>query len=200
MTLLPISAAALAASLCATGLLALSAMARADTSPVPDAAASARIRLFGQNGISVKFYRNSACYKSGLFGSGGAEVVSGGAGDAFLSLLGASSNTRIGMPDSPATRNLSARSGVLSKAYFKEYSVAAGEPLTVLTSFRDVSGYYCKNIARSFVPEAGADYEASMDLSFAHGTCELSVRRIQTEGEQVVLLPLDNAVSADECR
>lgn len=122
MTLPPISVSALTSTLCAIGLLALSATAQAEA-PAQDAATSARLRLFGQNGISVKFYRNSTCYKSGLFGSGGAEVVSGGAGDAFLSLLGASSNTRIGMPDTPTTRNLSARSGVLSKAYFKEYSV-----------------------------------------------------------------------------
>ena len=56
---------------------------------------TARLRLFGRNGVLVEFYRNSSC----IGGPGEKTTVSGGVGDAFSSFLGSAKNTAIGMLD-----------------------------------------------------------------------------------------------------
>ncbi|MDR0565336.1 MAG: hypothetical protein LBG78_10445 [Azoarcus sp.] len=147
---------------------------------------AARIRLFGQNGMVVRFYRNSTCNR------GRAETVSGGLGSALSSFVGVASNESIGMPETPNVKNIAERSGILSKAYFREYTVEAGQPLTVTQSYRDVSGWYCSRAsAITFIPEAGKDYEAAFDNDVRSGFCGASIKQIVTQDNEVALLPVE---------
>jgi hypothetical protein len=142
---------------------------------------AARIRLFGQNGIMIKFSRHRG------YGKGRTETVSGGLGGALSSLVGTASNQSIGMPDTPNVKNISERGGILSKAYFREYVVEAGQPLTLSMSYR-AGALYCKPIVRTFIPEAGNDYEASLDIE--PDFCVSRVNKILIQDNEVVLLPV----------
>jgi len=147
---------------------------------------TARIRLFGQNGIMVKLYRNGAHDKDDV------EVVSGGLGSAFASFTRTASNQSIGMPETPNVKNLSKRDGILSKAYFREYVIKAGQPVALSMSFRsNPSGTYayCRIIERTFVPEAGKDYEAALDIE--PGFCVARINKILIQDGSVVLQPVE---------
>ncbi|MFJ2990940.1 hypothetical protein ACIPF8_24055 [Collimonas sp. NPDC087041] len=163
----------------------------------------ARIRLFGQNGMGVKYYPNSACY------GGDSVTVSGGFGDAFSSFLGAASNTSIGMPETPNSGKPGTRNGFFSKAYFREYKIAANQPLTIKLDFQSnpspsvsfqkgqSTGYlYCKTLAGTFVPEAGKDYEISLDIK--DGMCVPVLNELQTNADGLVLQPVV-ATKAEHC-
>lgn len=149
-----------------------------------------RLRLFGQNGATAIFYRNSKCVKPSLGKED--ERVSGGFSSAFSSLLGTVSNTSIGMPETDTTRNLSKSDGLLSRAYFREYEIAGNEPVTVKIGFQDVanSGTNCKRSAY-FLPRPGKDYEAS--ISWGKGVCDIFMKQIsQKEGiTTTTLKPVD---------
>lgn len=166
--------------------------------PSAEQANTARIRLFGQNGVAVKFYRNSIC-------EGGEKVtVSGGLGDAFLSFLGATKNESIGMPDSQNTVNQSARNGPMSKAFFREYEIKAGEPITVAMTFMNtpapvpkefaslpgVGTKTCRSIVTTFVPEQGKDYEGVLDVRFDMGVCIQQINEVHATEEGVELIPV----------
>ena len=84
---------------------------------------TARIRIFGQNQASAKLYPAQSCHNSFLSGKG--IKVSGGMGSAFGSMLGLSSNTSIGIPETYSTQHLKEKSGILSKAYYREYEIPA---------------------------------------------------------------------------
>lgn len=151
----------------------------------------ARLRLFGQNGVNVKYYPNSAC-------RGGESVsVSGGIGDAFSSFIGAAKNKSIGMPASPNTENQSARDGMLSKAYYREYEVTPGQPITITMHFQSNPGkryMYCTTVATSFVPEQGKNYEGTFEIQ--DGICLQVVNELQNTSEGTMLKPV--AVTAAE--
>ncbi|SDX21192.1 hypothetical protein SAMN04515617_10260 [Collimonas sp. OK242] len=154
---------------------------------------TARIRLFGQNGMGVKYYPNSACY------GGESVTVSGGIGDAFSSFLGTASNTSIGMPETPNSGKPSARNGLFSKAFFREYKIAADQPLTLKLDFQSNPGVrygYCKTIAGTFVPEAGKDYEISLDIK--DGMCVPILNELQSTADGVILQPVP-ASKAEHC-
>jgi hypothetical protein len=168
-------------------LLPVISVANDQAVPVAD---SARLRLFGQNGVGVNYYRNSAC-------QGGENVrVSGGLGDAFSSFIGTASNQSIGMPDTPNTRNQAARNGILSKAYFREYQIAAGQPITITMSFKSNPGKrseYCKTIATTFVPEKGKDYEGALDI--VNDSCMQVINELQAGPDGVTLNPVPVALA-----
>lgn len=154
---------------------------------------SARIRLFGQNGMGVKYYPNSACY------GGDSVIVSGGLGDAFSSFLGTASNTSIGMPETPNSGKPSARNGLFSKAFFREYKIVANQPLTIKLDFQSNPGVrygYCKTIAGTFLPEAGKDYEISLDIK--DGMCVPVMNELQSTTEGLILQPVV-ATKAERC-
>lgn len=129
--------------------------------------ATARLRLFGQNGITVRFYENSAC-----FGGQARETqVSGGVGDTFSSFFGSVKNSSVGMRETPNTVAIKHRDGPFSKAYFREYAIGAGRPLTVWMRYQGNPGSVfatCGAIGGTFTPEAGKDYEASLDMANGH--------------------------------
>lgn len=154
----------------------------------------ARIRLFGQNGTTVDFFQNSTCVGS----SAARTRVSGGVGDTFSSFLGSVKNTSIGIKETPTTQALSQRDGFVSKAYFREYEIAAGQPLTVSMFFQSVptgSHFKCRNLGGTFTPEAGKDYEIA--LKFRSDQCLASVQEIrQDEQGQVALLDVETRSTA----
>lgn len=163
--------------------------------------ATARIRLFGQNAVMVNYYPNSKC-------DGGEGVrVSGGLGDAFSSFIGTAKNQSLGMPETPNTTNLSARDGMLSKAYFREYEITAGQPLTIAMGFREARAappaaipgatatvttraVSCRTIATTFVPEPGKDYEAALDIRSSEGVCVQVINEVSATPAGVALTPV----------
>lgn len=165
----------------------------ADSGPSPDNASAsatptatataesvktARLRLFGQNGTGVVFYKNSAC-------DGGTDSVrvSGGLGSAFSSFLGSVKNESIGIPETETTKRLQQRDGILSKAYFKEYEIDPGKPVTVAMGFNDAGmRRQCRLIAATFLPEAGLSYEGRLDLDMQAGLCRFVVNRVADDG------------------
>ena len=163
---------------CAIG--SATAQETATVSPAAQAGASTnvtRVRLFGQNGAMVDFYENSVC----IGGSGPKTRVSGGAGDAFSSLFGRAKNTSIGMTETPTTTGLSKRDGIMSKAYFREYEIAANQPMTLSMHFQSAAGAprsaYCPTLGGTFTPEAGKEYEITLDIH--PGKCTAVVNEIQ---------------------
>lgn len=136
---------------------------------------AARIRLFGQNGVGVILYKNSKCE-----GRSESIRVSGDAASAFTSFVGAASNESLGMPETETTKNLSKRDGILSKAYFREYRIDPGKPVTIAIRFQDV-GKYCEPIVRTFTPEPRTDYEGRIDIDNA-GFCRFSLNLVSSDG------------------
>ena len=180
------------------------APAAAETAPLR---AGSRIRLFGQNGIKVDFYQNSACYGGKAAGTS----VSGGVGDAFSSFFGKAKNTSLGIKDTPNTLDLSKRDGMLSTAYFREYELVPKQPLTIATSFRSnlavtttradgtrfTNGFSsCKLVAGTFTPEAGKDYEAAFDIK--SNECEAVIKEVREQEGGIVLQEVQ-AVLATRC-
>lgn len=158
------------------------------------APATARVRLFGQNGTTVDFYQNSSC----VGGKAVRNRVSGGVGDAFSSLFGSAKNTSIGMKETPTTQQLSQRDGFASKAYFREYEIPANQPFTVSMFFQSVPKgmrFECRNLGGTFTPESGKEYEIA--LKFNSDLCLASVEEIrQDEQGKATLVSVDTAPSA----
>lgn len=187
-------------TLCFALLSACAATAFAADQPAAEQG-TARLRLFGQNAVMVKYYSNSKC-------DGGDSVsVSGGMGDAFSSFIGTAKNQSIGMPETPTTANLAARDGLMSKAYFREYEIAAGQPVTIAMGFREAraappavvpapvgaapSGTVsCRTIVTTFVPEKGKDYEAALDIRSREGVCVQTINEVSAASGGVVLTPV----------
>jgi hypothetical protein len=166
---------------------------------------AARIRLFGVQMVGLKLYRNSICNK------GKAQTVSGGTGGAFKSAFGSGrNNLSMGMPETPNVRNIAERDGRLVKAFFREYVVEAEQPLTLEASYSDSAGsagtgpfsisigsgsVQCRAIVSTFFPEAGKDYEASLDLE--PDGCALHINQILVQDDNVTLLPVE---LSDSCQ
>ncbi|MBK1613802.1 hypothetical protein CKO44_10005 [Rubrivivax gelatinosus] len=150
----------------------------------------ARIRLFQQNGLEGGLTDEAACSSRGS-----TKAAGGGFWNALASTLHVASSTSIGMPETETTRHLSDRSRAGSKAYFFEREVTAWAPVTVDYGFGSAAtGASCATIHASFVPEAGADYEARMDVGRAF--CRLIVSRILPGGD---LLPVAVRRAASSC-
>lgn len=195
-------------ALCLT-LLAVFSMAACSDDQSASEENTARIRLFGQSAVMVKYYPNSKCAK------GDSVAVSGGLGDAFSSFLGTVRNQSIGIPETPNTKNLAARDGMLSKAYFREYEIAAGQPMTIAMGFREAQAappavlpvgtasadrtanmaapsgaIYCRTIVTTFVPEKGKDYEAALDIRSSEGVCVQTIHEVNNTSDGVALTPV----------
>lgn len=154
----------------------------------------ARIRVFGQNGTLVEFYENSQC----VGGNGPMTKVSGGLGDAFSSFFGRSKNTSIGMKETPTTQNLAKRDGLLSKIYFREYEVAANQPLALRMHFQDIgSRSSCGDIGGTFKPEPGKEYEVLLD--FEPKLCITKVQEILQDEQGAISLQKVALASTFKC-
>ncbi|WP_426133451.1 hypothetical protein [Pseudomonas sp. PWP3-1b2] len=118
--------------------------------PIPyDQATTARIRLFGNNGLPVAGNPGQDCAssKEPLFAYGYTVA------DKVNSTLGQHTKRSIGMPASWRSDHLS-----YGESY-AEFVIPAGVPSVVVMKM--VTGEaFCVPDARVFVPEAGKDYEA----------------------------------------
>jgi hypothetical protein len=165
--------------------------------------------MFGQNGAMAVLYRGSACVKD--FWSEDGERVSGSLGSAFSSFFGTVTNTSLGIPETETSRNLSSRDGLLSKAYFREYLIPAGQPSSMRLRFQDVSPFSLSTLrnvgptlfgfnrachgAISFVPGAEKDYEVA--FSWQGKTCNAAVSEVVRNGDDVELIPVPVSVAPD---
>ncbi|WP_434633759.1 hypothetical protein [Chromobacterium sp. CV08] len=170
--------------------LLLPAVSRADGAAPPDD--SARIRVFQQNGVTLGLFPGRDCYRASRFGNHGGIVES----HAFKSFLHLSSNKSIGMPETPNSRGLSARSTLFSAAYYQEYRLPAGKIATVTAAFGDAGGWYCNTQAVKFTPQAGTDYEAMLDVSLDDKTCRLVIGSIPSDHPDAALQTLPDLAPA----
>ena len=146
-------------------------------------AGSARIRLFGRNGFIVDFFENSMC-----FGGDAKTSVSGSLGSTFSSFLGKQKSVSLGIKDTPNTLSMASKDAPFSKGYFREYKVAAGQPLTLKMSYALPQAMSCGPIGKTFIPQAGKDYEAILDVDFRARRCTVGVQEVQAnEGDAVLV-------------
>lgn len=151
----------------------------------------ARMRFFGQAVTRMQFNAGQSCFTN----RGAVSVSKSGFGGAF----GNKDNIVIGMPSTPNAVNLKQRDGILARAFYREYEVKAGEPVTVLSSYTETTGvmsYSCKQIASTFIPENQQDYEISLDLT--QNGCQLTINKIVPSNGTIQLLPVA-ASSASKC-
>lgn len=162
--------------------------------PAPRREGKAGLRVFGRNAVSLNFYRNSTCYQRGSFGLTGGEAASGSFGAALASFLGTSTNSTIGIPETNSTIRLHDRDAVLSKIFYREFEVAAGEPLTVAAVG---PGAECGFSAVTFMPEANKNYEFELELQGK--SCVLLALELIGDTSPAMLRPLQNYVPASRC-
>ena len=119
--------------------------------------------------------------------------VGGSLGDAFGSLVGASSSQSMGIPETEISKNVGKMNGLASRAFFREFAVPAGKPVNAQTFYIGLTntlrsptltvtqyeGSCSSNIA-SFVPQAGHDYEI---VGSKGRSCGVSVFEVGAQGE-----------------
>jgi len=117
-----------------------------------DRAATARIRLFGNNGLPVAINPGQDCAssKEPLLAYG--QTLA----DKINSSLGQHTKRSVGMPASWRSDHLS-----YGESY-SEFVIPAGKPSVIVMKLV-TDGLICMAPARVFVPEAGKDYEAYLD-------------------------------------
>ncbi|WP_066566153.1 hypothetical protein [Snodgrassella sp. CFCC 13594] len=169
------------------GVLVLTAC-QSNTLPnnIYDAQAQARIRLYGQNQkpTIMKYTSNRKMIKVNVGGS-----FSG----ALSSLTRTASNRSIGIPATEMTRHMRDYDGILSKTYYEEYVIPAGQPVSVHNSFQGLANrnvgatkttiHYqgsCQGNEVQFTPLAGRDYEVVP--SHHNATCGVTVLQIAPSG------------------
>lgn len=154
---------------------------------VYDSSQDSRIRLFGQNGKPTVMRSDINCETRAK----GTKInVGGGASDAFKSFTGTASNQSIGIPETYASQNLKSMNGILSKAFFKEFVIKAGEPVNVTgaligTSVETPSQImFVKGCSSTvaFVPQAGRDYEVLGNQT--NRQCDILIKEIVVKNGQ----------------
>lgn len=155
-------------------------------------AGKARLRVFGQNGVNIDLYQNSVCIGKGT------KTTVGGLRNAFSSLFGRTTNTSIGMRETPNTRNMAKRDRLGSKAYFQEFELAANEPVSVAMHFQSVGlSAGCKLVGGTFMPVAGKEYELAMDVTRTQ--CVAVVQEIAENSQGEVVMQDADTVRTTEC-
>lgn len=168
-----------------------------------EASAGTRIRLFGQNGVGIVLYKDAVCTAK----YGEKIRVSGSLGSALGSLFGSVKNEGIGIPETQSTRNLQDRKMIGSKPFYRELVLEAGKPVVVEAGASSPAhwsqapgvnaGWSCGALLTStFVPQAGADYEVSLNLDFRNSVCVLAVNRVNPDGQ---LTPVEVAPASKDC-
>lgn len=149
-----------------------------------DTSSSARLRIFGMNGIRMVMYPGmNACEAKK---SKEAIRASGGLKQSLKSLFLSQDSNSIGMVETDRVRN--PHHGVMSNEFYTEYVIPGNAPTTVATSFssgpsaKGTASYYCDTITSTFYAEAGKDYEAFLKINNPEGYCELIVQSIDKSG------------------
>lgn len=150
------------------------------------ASQDARIRLYGQNQKPTIMTYEQA-------GKTVKINVGGGAGDAFSSMVGTIKNSSIGIAATATSTSFQEKNSILSKAFYKEFSIPAGQPIKVHNSFIGLTNVSqspeqttvqyqgsCHGSEMVFTPVAGKDYEVVANAKGA--TCGVTVLEIDTAG------------------
>jgi len=148
----------------------------------------ARIRLHQFNGLSGGLTKAAACVAPESRKAGGAGSIF----KAIGSMGRRPASTTIGMPTSSRTEEMRGFNG-----YHVEREIDADMPVAVDYGYGGPSGDggSCPQIGVSFVPEAGVDYEAWLDVNRSLKMCFVRVARILPGG---ALLP-EPINGAPEC-
>ncbi|MGE4399429.1 MAG: hypothetical protein AB7D29_07900 [Campylobacterales bacterium] len=145
-----------------------------------DSNTSARMRIFGMNGIATYVY--TGLDRCDISRSSNVIKASGGIKDSLKSLLLSRDSHSIGIPSSDRVKN--PHHGILSNEFYNEYVIPANKLTTVKASFNSGPGSvvsYCDTISRTFFAEPGRDYEAF--LTVKGGYCMLTVQAVENTGE-----------------
>jgi hypothetical protein len=167
-----------AALLCMLGSSGAWAQDKTETTDAKPAVA--RVRFFGQAAIGIKFFKNQSC-----IGGDGIQASKKNFGGMFAK------NVSIGMPITPTVENMKSRDGILFAASYHEFAVRANEPLAISVDYSETTGvrsYRCDQIGGVFKPEAGQDYDITVDL--VNGTCAVNVQKIEVRDSAMQLLPV----------
>lgn len=162
------------------------------------ALAPARLRVFKAPGVEMRLYRNSLCYKKGWMGLSGGDNVARNSWQTFKSWFGWDGNSRIGMPQTNATRQLISQGKASGQESFHEFAIAAEQPLTLVVQVNSKGHYYCDPVLSAyFIPETGKDYEARLDMT--SDSCVIHVGELQQkdDGQQLERLTLQPGKSCD---
>ncbi|QMT39606.1 hypothetical protein [Neisseria shayeganii] len=158
-----------------------------------DPATQARVRLYGQNQKPARLVSGIDCEHNRR---GTAVSVGRSLGDAFSSFAGTAQSSSIGIPETEISRHISERNGLMSRAVFREYVVAAGKPANVQSSYIGLThsnrpanpmaeSYLvmkegsCHSQLASFVPQAGRDYEV---VGATGRACGVAVFEVAADG------------------
>lgn len=149
-----------------------------------DSKEQARIRLYGQNGhpTIMQYTENGKKVKIN---------VGGGMGEAFGSLLGVTNNQSIGMPQTQISNELHKKNGVLSKAFYKEFTIPANTSIQIQNSLISMTttDTYAKTVSYSpkcqsklvpFTAQAGKDYEVASIIN--NQGCAVIIFEIAQDG------------------
>ncbi|MFC5476364.1 hypothetical protein [Paraherbaspirillum soli] len=160
----------------------------------------ARVRFIGNGLIGLTFYKNKSCV-----GGRGIQASRNGRnlGAALGILFGKAKNISLGIPETPNVTNLENWDVTLSKAFYREYSVNADEPLTIEAAYyfhtagnhTSIARVTC-NVDGFFVPEDGKDYEVTLNVG--EKTCQLDVMKIDSAEAAVKLIPV-KVKAANKC-
>lgn len=148
-----------------------------------------RIRLYGQNQKpTIMEYKKDGKQEK--------INVGGQAGDAFSSLVGTVKNHSIGIAQTDMSKNLKDQNGVLSKAFYKEFVIPAGNFISIHNAFIGLSNVSqspvrktvqyqgaCTSSSLSFVPKAGKDYEVVPTRNSS--ACGLTLLEIDKNGNTI---------------
>lgn len=160
-------------------LLLLSGCSTATTKIQPseyDAKNSARLRVFGNNGIGMVVYQNiNGC----PYAADNGLRVSGKMQQSLNAFLSQQDNLSIGMPISDRVKN--PYQSIFGNDFYTE-SIIPAKPITIQSTFTSADQSYCKPITVTFFPEAGKDYETVLNINKIDRYCQLKILRIDNNG------------------
>lgn len=158
-----------------------------------DSATQARVRLYGQNQKPARLISGIDCEHNRR---GTTVSVGRSLGDAFGSFTGTAQSSSIGIPETEISRHIGERNGLMSRAVFREYVVAAGKPANVQSAYIGLTHSdrpansmaeshlvmkegSCRSRLASFVPQAGRDYEV---VGATGRACGMAVFEVAADG------------------
>ena len=170
-----------------------------------DCSTQARVRLYGQNQKGTTMVSGIDCEAEDQQARRGHKVnVVRNLKDAFGSLVGMVKSHSLGIPETVYSKNIGQMNGLLSQAFFREYTVPAGKTVNVqdayigsrnvMTTPSETIIYEegsCRSRMASFVPQAGHDYEV---IGLSGRRCGVAVYEVGTQGE-LKPVELQDAVS-----
>lgn len=145
----------------------------------------ARIRLYGQNQKPsiLKYEHKGKIVKFN---------VGGDAKDALASLTRTVKNSTLGIAQTEMSKNVEKQNGILSKAFYKEFMIPSGIPVTVSNSFVGLTNVSlsqiqyqgsCTSSGLTFIPKSGKDYEVVPKHNSS--SCGLGLLEIDAKGNTV---------------